>query len=278
MFIDTQVHVGPLYDHYEPLTPKGLLDWMDAHDVEMAAPLPLESPEAVSYYITSFQMLQLAKEHPDRLLPFCVMDPRMATSKEGPRNVIRRYVEMGAVGFGEVIPPLPIDHPLLMEVFAACDEFRLPVVLHQDNEFCTDTPDLAGLERVLKAFPHVTFIGHGPGFWAPLSADATQEEMGSYPKRPVVPGGAVERLMEGYPNLWADLSAGSGYNAITRDGDYGQRFLQRFAHKLLFATDYLYPGQPTPQFQMLAEANLSEDARRAIASENARRLFLRQTP
>ena len=275
MFIDTQVHVGPLYDQHEPLTPKTLLDWMDANDVAMAAPLPLESPEAVSYYITSFEMLRLAKEYPDRFLPFCVMDPRMATSgrKDGPRNVIRRYIEMGAIGFGEVIPPLPMDDPLQMDVFAACDEFRLPVVLHQDNRYCTDTPDLAGLERVLKTFPNATFIGHGPGFWAPISADATQEEMGGYPKRPVVPGGAVERLMTAYPNLWADLSAGSGHNGITRDWEYGQRFLERFSRQLLFATDYLYPGQPIPHFEMLASANISEDARRAIASGNARRLL-----
>jgi hypothetical protein len=275
MFIDTQVHVGPLYDQREPLTPRALLEWMDAHDVEMAAPLPLESPEAVSYYITSFEMLKLAKEHPDRFLPFCVMDPRMSTSgrKEGPRNVIRRYVEMGAVGFGEVIPPLPIDDPLQMDVFAACDEFHLPVVLHQDNRYCTDTPDLAGLERVVKAYPNATFIGHGPGFWAPISGDATQEEMGGYPKRPVAPGGAVERLMSTYSNLWADLSAGSGHNAITREWEYGQRFLERFSHKLLFATDYLYPGQPIPHFEMLATANLTDGARRSIASGNARRLL-----
>lgn len=142
MFIDTQVHVGPLYDQREPLTPKALLDWMDANNVEMAAPLPLESPEAVSYYITSCEMIALANRHRDRFLPFCVMDPRMSTSHrtEGPRNVIRRYVEMGAVGFGEAIPPLPMDDPLQLDVFAACDEFRLPVVLHQDNDYCTDTP------------------------------------------------------------------------------------------------------------------------------------------
>lgn len=275
MFIDTQVHVGPLYDQYEPLTPKALLEWMDAHDVEMAAPLPLESPEAVSEYITSFEMLRLAQEYPDRFLPFCVMDPRMSTSdrREGPRNVIRRYVEMGAKGFGEVIPPLPIDHPLQRDVFAVCDEFRLPVVLHMDNRYCTDTPDLSGLERVLREFPNATFIGHGPGFWACISADATQEEMGTYPKRPVVPGGAVERLMATYPNLWADLSAGSGYNAITRDREYGQKFLARFWWKLLFATDYLYAGQETPQFEMLTSADLTAEARRAIVSENARRLL-----
>ncbi|MBM3216543.1 amidohydrolase [Candidatus Poribacteria bacterium] len=275
MLIDTQVHVGLLYDRYPPLTPKMLLDWMDANDIAMSAPLPLESPEAVSYYITSFEMIALAKEHPDRFLPFCVMDPRMSTSgaKEGPRNVIRRYVEMGAVGFGEVIPPLPIDHPLQMDVFAACDEFRLPVVLHMDSQYCTDNPNLDGLERVLRAFPSSVFIGHGPGFWAPISGDVTEAQMGAYPKGPVRSGGAVERLMTTYANLWADLSAGSGHNAIARDWEHGKGFLERHHRKLLFATDYLYPGQPIPHFEMLAEAGVSTAARERIESANARELF-----
>ena len=42
MLIDTHVHVGPLWDTYEAMTPRIMLDWMDAHDIEMAVPLPLK--------------------------------------------------------------------------------------------------------------------------------------------------------------------------------------------------------------------------------------------
>ena len=41
----------------------------------------------------------------------------------------------------------------------------------------------------------------------------------------------------------------------------------------MFATDYLYVGQNVPQFEMFANAELSDAARAAIGSGNARRLF-----
>ena len=96
-----------------------------------------------------------------------------------------------------------------------------------------------GSSGVLKAFSKVTFIGHGPGFWASISGDVTAREMGGYPRGPVKPGGALDRLFDRYPNLWGDLSAGSGAGALARDRAFGQRFLIRRADRLLFGSDYL---------------------------------------
>jgi predicted TIM-barrel fold metal-dependent hydrolase len=252
-----------------------MLQWMDEHDVEKAVPLPLESPESASFYIPTWDMLRLCAEHPDRFIPFCVCDPRMSVSRgrESFRSIVTRYVDMGAKGFGEVKVGLPIAHPLLQDIYAVCGELRLPLLFHCDNVRCTDTCDLAGLEAMLRAFPDVRFIGHAPGFWAAISADVTQEEMGGYPRRPVAPGGRLDELLARYSNLYADLSAGSAHTAITRDWEFGQAFLERHHRKLLFATDYLHPGQNVPQFEMFASATLSEEARRAIARENAERVL-----
>ena len=101
----------------------------------------------------------------------------------------------------------------------------------------TDEPGLPGLERALGAHPKTVFIGHGPGWWASISGDVTADELGGYPKKPVAPGGAVDRLMEQYPNLYGDLSAGSAKRA--RDAKFGREFLIRRADRLLFGTDYL---------------------------------------
>ena len=53
----------------------------------------------------------------------------------------------------------------------------------------------------------------------------------------MTPGGAVPRLMRRYGNLWADTSAGSGYNALTRDEHFGLDFLEEFHQRLLFGID-----------------------------------------
>jgi hypothetical protein len=62
----------------------------------------------------------------------------------------------------------------------------------------------------------------------------------------VEPGGRCDELLGTYDNLYADISMGSGFNAITRDVEYSQGFLERHHEKLLFGTDYLYPGQNFP--------------------------------
>jgi len=48
--------------------------------------------------------------------------------------------------------------------------------------------------------------------------------------------------MREYPNLYGDLSAGSGFNAISRDPDFGYKFLEEFSDRLMFATDICNPA------------------------------------
>jgi hypothetical protein len=143
-----------------------------------------------------------------------------------------------------------------------------------------DDPGLPRLERVLRELPGTVFIGHGPAFWAEISADVPEAQRGSYPKGPVRQGGAVPRLLDSCPNLCADLSAGSGYNAITRDPAFGLEFLDRFQDKLLFGTDVLRHDQTAADVPIVglmqglrAEKKLSEAAYAKIAQGNACRLL-----
>jgi predicted TIM-barrel fold metal-dependent hydrolase len=46
-----------------------------------------------------------------------------------------------------------------------------------------------------------------------------------------------ERWLEEFPNLYGDLSAGSGFNALSRDPEFTRGFLRRHQSKLLWATD-----------------------------------------
>ena len=97
--------------------------------------------------------------------------------------------------------------------------------------------------------------------------------MGRYPKSTVTPGGAIDRLMDKYPNLYGDLSAGSGANAIRRDLEFGREFLIRRSDRLMFGTDYLADGQAVPQFELLDGIQLPDAVRRKVFRENARRVL-----
>jgi predicted TIM-barrel fold metal-dependent hydrolase len=248
---------------------------MDSHRVAKAIVLPLVSPESSSYLNLTEQALDAAKRHPNRLIPFCCIDPRTSYQggRAGLRAMLKEYVDQGAKGFGEHKAGLPIDDSRMRSLYEVCEDLRLPVLFHMDEQRGTDSPGLPGLERVLKSFSKVTFIGHGPGFWASISGDVTAREMGGYPRGPVKPGGAIDRLLDRYPNLWGDLSAGSGAGALARDREFGQRFLIRRADRLLFGSDYLRPGQGVPQFELLAGFELSPEVRAKIERGNAAHLL-----
>ena len=50
-------------------------------------------------------------------------------------------------------------------------------------------------------------------------------------------GWLTDRWLAEYPNIYGDLSAGSGLGALTRDPAFGKDFVLRHRSKLLWATD-----------------------------------------
>jgi predicted TIM-barrel fold metal-dependent hydrolase len=275
-YIDMHTHLGQVWNTKEVVTTSALLHWMDASRIERAVVLPLVSPESASYPLSSEFVLAQTRPHRDRLIPFCCIDPR--TSFEGGQaalvEMLRRYKEAGAKGFGEHKPGVPVDDERNMRLYEACAEVGLPVLFHLDNERNTDKPGLPGLETALKAHPSCNFVGHGPGWWASISGDADQPQLGAYPGGKVAPGGAIDRLMDVYDNIYGELSAGSGAGAMSRDLDFAREFLNRRQDRILFGTDFLSPGQDIPQFALFDEKlMLSADVHEKIVHGNARRLL-----
>lgn len=273
--VDVHTHLGQTWNRGEPLSAEELLRWMDAHGIAQAVILPLVSPESSSYPLTSDFVLAQTAPYRDRLIPFCSVDPRTSYvgGSAGLVDMLRRYVDAGAKGFGEHKPGVRIDDERNLALYAACNELKLPLLFHLDNQRNVDEPGLPGLASVLEQFPDVPFIGHGPGWWASISAQVTQSDLGGYPKGPVSPGGAIDTLMDRYLNLYGDLSAGSGASAIARDEAFGREFLIRRADRLMFGTDFLAPGQDVPQFDLFARIELPADVQDKIFRQNARQLL-----
>ena len=83
--------------------------------------------------------------------------------------------------------------------------------------------------------------------------------------------------MRKYPNLWVDLSAGSGANAMLRDMEYAGSFMREFHERILFGTDICYHDQNILQPQilknLLANGSLTQEMFDMIARNNAYRLL-----
>jgi len=225
------------------------LAWMDRYGVMQAVLLGAFDvvPARKADFGQAQASLSRIMSRSDRFFPFCTVHPDTIYSQSELVGVLEQLKKFGIKGMGEFKQKgLHIDDPKCMMIYAACAEAGLPVLVHTDDSHCIDDPGLPGLENVLKAFTDLTFIAHGPGWWASISGDVTtREALNMRPKTKVVPGGAVQRLLDAYPKLVADLSASSGLNAISRDPDYGPDFLVNYQDRLLFGTDTA--PEPAPE-------------------------------
>lgn len=273
-YVDIHTHIGQAWGVKAQLTAKALLEWMDAHAIAQAVVLPLVNPESWDYPISTDYVLRETKPHRDRLIPFCAIDPRtVMLGAQAKRDQLKKYQDAGCKGFGEHKPGVEMADARNIELFQACADIGFPMLFHLDNIRNTDAPGLPGLEQVLKAVPDGIFIGHATGWWASISGGLGQGDLQGYPEGKVAPGGAVGRLLETYPNLYGDLSAGSGANALSRDPEHGREFCIRHANKLLFGTDYLAPEQEVGQFAIFESLALPPEVEAKIFRDNARKLL-----
>lgn len=270
--IDFHVHIGNIYRHDYPnkigISASQLIERMDREGIEISVLLPLESPEGAFGYFLTEHAIKARDMYPERLIAFMCVDPRMSESAKMIDVFVKNY---GCSGLGEHINELAFDDERNKIIYAKCDEYGLPLVFEINVNYCYDEVGLPRLEECLKEYPNVKFCGHGPSFWTAISGD--DDGKGGYPKRPITPGGALDRLLDRYDNLYADISAGSGHNALTRDPDFTHGFVDRHWKKLLFGTDYMGHGQSLPQIEWLKTLDVTTEVRMAIASENARKLL-----
>ncbi len=284
MFIDVHAHV---YSRPVPwfrfAGPEQVLKRYDELGIEQGIILPLIGPE-VYLPQSNEDVLDMAERSGGRFVPFCNVDPRALTnSADAPLgDVLRYYKDRGCRGIGEVMPNLPFLEPRVQNLFRHAEAAGLPLTFDISTRIggaygLYDDPGLPQLEACLRRFPRLAILGHGPPFWAEIARLETPGERAGYPDRPVTEEGVVPVLFRRYPNLYGDLSANSGYNALHRDPDYAARFLEEFQDRLMFGTDICSPDQDLPLAgflnNLVAAGKLSETAFRKIASENARKLL-----
>ncbi|MCC7191164.1 MAG: amidohydrolase family protein [Phycisphaeraceae bacterium] len=290
MMIDSHQHV-----FWHGRDDAGLIADMDAHGIDVSWLLsweilphedspgyhgvlnPLHFRDDGTHKGIPLSDLLLARDrYPGRFIVGYCPHPARASA---PKAFEAAYRIHGVRVCGEWKFMMPFDDPRCIELFRKAGELHCPVVLHLDWPWCPDAQGnrvyqpiwyggtVENLARALESCPQTNFIGHAPGFWRDISGDADTDPA-MYPRGPIKPGGKVIAMLEKYPNLFADLSAGSGRYALERDPDHAKKFLTRFQDKLVFGRDYY--EQDLHKF--LLTLNLDETVKRKIYSENAQKL------
>lgn len=173
--------------------------------------------------------LRIVEADPDHYRFFANEVPDLPSAREE----LERYLKKGAIGIGEQKFGVDCDSSHIDLIASIAREFDVPVLLHfQHGRY---NLHFERFHKVLEKFPTVNFIGHAQTWWANIDREHQQEVL--YPDGPVVPGGLTDRYLSDYPNMFGDLSAGSGRNALTRDEEHAATFLARHQDKLLFGSD-----------------------------------------
>lgn len=222
---------GPVVDchHHLRRTPEANIAHLDGSGMSNAMILARDN--------SAEQIAAIRAQYPGRVLGWFASTD---ITKPEAEELLAKAVKAGAIGFGELKFHVAAAGPELRRVYALAGELGVPVLVHfqevphtpTEGTFATGFKEFAA---VLKAYPKTQFIGHADAFWANISADYANES--AYPSGKIKPGGITDKLLGDYPNLFADLSANSGNNALSRDPEFTPGFLKRHESKLIFGSD-----------------------------------------
>lgn len=278
MIIDIHTHLGGVRSWYKGL--KGiifssltdLLSYMSDVGVDRAVVLPTPSVDRMlGEYLYSYDMICRIHYFYREVMVFCYVDPW------NPRmdRLLEEYVSRGAVGFGEYKVRFPIDHPYSLELYRVCGDLGIPILLHIDDQHNYGLE--SKFQYIASRYSKTKFIMHGPGWWKHISSEPGYDE---YPRGRVSPGGLIEKILDSFDNVYADISATSGYNALDRDRSYARQFLERYSSKILFGTDYpcidIYGGQygvDRLHLNLIESLNLTSKTIERILYRNAERIL-----
>lgn len=219
--------------------------------------------------------ISYAERAPKKFILGYAPDPRRPEAIDQLQAAITIY---GVKVYGEIKLRMMYNNPDALRMFRFCGEKGLPVVVHIDYEFDNGSryprPNwwygggIDAFERAVKACPDTIFLGHAPGFWAHISGD-DQYDKTPYPKGEVMPNGKLIDMLEQYPNLYCDMSAGSGCNALSRDIEFTKKFLIKYQDRVLYARDYF----DNVHQDLLESLELPQQVLEKIYSGNATKLL-----
>ena len=190
---------------------------------------------------------------------------------------IEKYLKMGAVMIGELKFGVECDSPEMQKIYELAQAYNVPVLMHWQHKMYN-----YGFERfykMLEKYPKVNFIGHAQTWWANIDKNHADQSV-LYAKGPVTAGGITDRYLSDYANMYGDLSAGSGLNALTRDEDHAKQFLDRHQDKLIYGSDCEDPSGLASQgctgaldIAEIRKLAPSKKVERKLLYENAKKLF-----
>lgn len=295
MFVDIHAHAYRTPSPFPHRFPdfEQFIERYDACGIEMGCVLPVVNSE-IYLPQANEEILDFAEMYPDRIIPFCNVDPRaLCNSPFAPLDkVLAYYKDKGCRGVGEIMPNLRTDDDRVQNLFRCAEMVGLPVTwdgsdrTHSDFGLYDD-PGIPQFAHTLQRFPNLTVFAHGPIFWSELGelpvpsqrkpvfktdGEFTYNDFVNIPDTKFRDEGIVPKLFRMYPNLLGELS--DAHRMLNCDHEFAAQFLTEFQDRLYFGTDYCCASStdfPIRQLllQLRDEKMISETVFQKIARDNA---------
>ncbi len=296
MFIDMHAHAYRFPQRFvcRFCSAEQLIVRWDELGIAKGVVMPIVSPE-VYFPQTNEDVLEMAEKYPDRIIPFCNIDPRMIWNcpKSDFSEVLEYYKSMGCKGIGEIMPKMELMDPKMQNLLAYAEKAGLSVTFDgspsKDMGFgIYDDPGLPQLEMTLMSFPKLIVFGHGPLFWSELAKLETISERGYFVNSegnfigkmgegPIKEEGVVPKLFRKFPNLYGDLSDFTPVHMLRRDPKFGAKFLTEFQDRMFFGTDITSPEMEVTIIPLLndwlAEGLITKEVYDKISYKNAEKFL-----
>jgi len=194
----------------------------------------------------------------------------------GATNEIEKYLKLGAKVIGELKFGIECDAKPMQKIYKLAEVYNVPVLMHWQYKKYNYSFDR--FHKMLKKYSKVNFIGHAQTWWANVDKNHKDQSI-LYPKTKVTAGGWTDRLLSDYPNMFGDLSAGSGLNFFLRDEEHTKTFLQRHQDKLIYGSDCSdrvgkeTACQGTQTIAAIRRLSANKAIERKLFFENAKRIF-----
>jgi predicted TIM-barrel fold metal-dependent hydrolase len=191
-------------------------------------------------------------------------------------KTIEGYLKRGAVMIAEQKFGVDCDAPAMQKIYELAQAHDVPVLMHW--QFETYNYGFERFHKMLEKYPRVKFLGHAQTWWANIDRNHRDQSI-LYPKGSVTPGGLTDRYLSDYPNMFGDLSAGSGLNALTRDEPFTRDFLTRHQDKLVYGSDCSDGDGGGPKCQgaqtiaVIRRLAATRQIERKLLHDNATKLF-----
>ncbi|HBG25822.1 MAG TPA: hypothetical protein DDX75_01855 [Phycisphaerales bacterium] len=256
-----------------------LLSWEIAKEEFDIAPVNHHAMDPRGICAPLWMVVEGLQKNPERFIGGWAPDPRDRFARAKLKSAVDIH---GIKVYGELKCRMRYDSPDAIAMFQYCGQIGLPVLFHLQydrqvtNAFADGIDnwiewyggDIYVVETMCKLCPGTKFIGHGPGFWQAISAEGN-DVTNYYPTGEIKEEGEIAKLMRKYDNLYCDLSAGSGCNALERDLKYAKKFITEFQDRIMFGRDYFDDSQ----FRVLKKLKLSTNISQKIFYINAQTIL-----